>query len=93
MSLYFQVVPLLASFAVTGLALAAAIHCYCLHVVVQCAQYFRDMEPIKKSLRCGYSADLTDPRMFGVVQQQSTQLEMNDEIGKEEEEENGRHED
>lgn len=43
------VVPLLSGFVVVALSVAAVIHIWFLIVVVQCAQYLRDMRPFKVS--------------------------------------------
>lgn len=43
----FAVIPLIACLAVIGLTAAVAINAWFLIVIVQCAKYFRDLEPVK----------------------------------------------
>ncbi|KHN76366.1 hypothetical protein Tcan_09919 [Toxocara canis] len=60
-----NVIPLIASFTVFGLAVSVAINIWFLIVIVQCAKYLRDLEPLKRSFMNGYSAEpLTDPTFF-----------------------------
>lgn len=52
-----NVVPLLSGFVVVALSVATVVHIWFLIVVVQCAQYLRDMRPIKENFKNGYSAE------------------------------------
>ncbi|VDN60305.1 unnamed protein product [Dracunculus medinensis] len=62
------VIPLLAAIITFSLAIAVVIHIWFLFIIVRCAQYFRDLEPVKLNLSKGYRVEtLSNSNIFDHV--------------------------
>ncbi|VDM97906.1 unnamed protein product [Thelazia callipaeda] len=55
----------LSVFLTVAVALLALIHCWFIYIIIRCARYFRDLQPIKQSFMDGYTAEwLRDSCLF-----------------------------